>query len=295
MTIASVFVTGSTGTVGCEVVRALSARQFRVRIGDRNPSRSRALFGDDVEAVHFDYGDRSTFAGVAGSDALFLLRPPAIANVKTTLLPFIDEAYRLGVKHVVFLSVAGAETNRLVPHHAVEQHLFRRRGWTVLRPGFFAQNLGDAYLRDLVDEDRLYVPAGRGRVSFVDVRDIAEVTAIAFQSLDAHDGRAYTLTGHEAISFGEVASTLTQLLGRPIRYQPASIVGYVRHLRARDMTWAQAGVQTVLHVGLRFGQAERVDPTLERLLHRPSRTVRSYIEDHRMLWIRPVGHHLIGA
>ncbi len=51
------------------------------------------------------------------------------------------------------------------------------------------------------------------------------------------------------------------------------------------MTWAQATVQTILHVGLRFGQAEQIDATLEKLLGHPSRTVYSYIQDHRELWL----------
>ncbi len=57
-----------------------------------------------------------------------------------------------------------------------------------------------------------------------------------------------------------------------------------KHLRARGVTLAQVAVQTVLHAGLRFGQGERVDPTLERLLGRPPRTTQTHLEDHQALW-----------
>jgi uncharacterized protein YbjT (DUF2867 family) len=242
------------------------------------------MFGDEVEAVTLDFRDRSTFSCADGADALFLLRPPAIADVDATLLPFIDEARRRGVRHVVFLSVAGAENNRLVPHHAVERHLMKSTGWTILRPGFFAQNFGDAYRRDIVDDARVYVPAGRGRAAFVDVRDVAEVASLAFASPAEHDAKAYTLTGPEAIDFIAAASLLSEGLGRTICYVPASIAGYAFHLRARGMPWGQVAVQTVLHAGLRLGQAERVDPTLERLLgHRP-RALREYVQDHLVVW-----------
>ena len=54
------------------------------------------------------------------------------------------------------------------------------------------------------------------------------------------------------------------------------------------MPWTQVGVQNVLHAGLRFGQAERVDPTLERLMgHRP-RSLEDYFRDHRNRWEREV-------
>ena len=284
----TVLVTGSTGNVGREVVRAARARGLTVRAADRDESRAREVLGKDVDVVRLDYRDRSTFACADGADALFLMRPPAIADVADTLLPFVDEARRRGVRHVVFLSVAGAEKNKLVPHYVVEEHLRKGAGWTILRPGFFAQNFGDAYRRDIVEDDHVYVPAGRGRVTFVDVRDLAEVAAAAFASPTAHDLHAYTLTGAEAVDFTSAAARLTDVLGRPIRYEAASIVGYVLHLRGRGMPWTQVGVQNVLHAGLRFGQAERVDPTLERLLgHRP-RSLEDYFRDHRNRWEREV-------
>jgi uncharacterized protein YbjT (DUF2867 family) len=279
-----VLVTGATGNVGLEVVRAARARGLEVRAAVHDEARARKTLGNDVELARLDFLDRSTFSCTDGADALFLMRPPAIAEVAETLLPFVDEARKRGVKHIVFLSVAGADKNALVPHHAVEKHLQKGNGWTILRPGFFAQNFGDAYLRDIVEDNRVYVPAGRGRVTFVDVRDVADVAALAFAAPSEHDRRAYTLTGPEAIAFTRAAAELSGILERPIRYQPASIVGYMRHLHARRMPWMQVAVQTVLHVGLRFGQAERVDPTLAGLLARRPRSLVEYFRDHRELW-----------
>jgi uncharacterized protein YbjT (DUF2867 family) len=275
-----VLVTGSTGNVGREVVRALRGRGIAVKAADRDPNRVAALFAGDVEGVTLDFRDRRTFACADGADALFLLRPPAIADVVETLLPFVDEARRRGVRHVVFLSVAGAEKNRLVPHHAVERHLMAGDGWTILRPGFFAQNFAGAYRRDIIDDARVYVPAGRGRVAFVDVRDLADVAAQVFASPAEHDRRAYTLTGPEAIDFEAAAALLSEAVGRTIRYDRASLIGYMLHLHRHGMPWAQVGVQTVLHAGLRLGQAARVDSTLEQLLGRSPRTLREYFHDH---------------
>ena len=245
------------------------------------------MFGDDVTAVRLDFQDPTTFTSATeGCTALFLLRPPPIADMKATLNPFVDVARANGVQQVVFLSVAGAGKNKLVPHHAVEVHLGARTGdWTVLRPGFFAQNLGDAYRRDIVEDNRLYVPAGRGRAAFVDVRDVAEIAAGALLEPAPHAGKAYTLTGPAAVSFEEAAAILTEAVARPIRYQPATVAGYALHLRRRGMPAAQIAVQTILHVGLRFGQAEATDTTLATLLGRPGRTLREYVADHVATWI----------
>lgn len=278
-----VFVTGATGNVGRAVVDALIARGVPVRIGDRAPARLTPRAG--TEAVRFDFADPTTFRAAAGCGAAFVLRPPAIAKVKPTLNAFIDAARAEGVLAITFLSVAGAGTNPLVPHHAVEQHLIARGGaYTILRPGFFAQNFGDAYRQDIVEDGRIYVPAGKGVAAFVDVRDVGEVAAVALAEPAAHRAQAYTLTGAVAIDFALAARQLSDALGRAIRYQPASIPGYARHLRARGMPAMQIAVQTVLHVGLRLGQAAAIDPTLATLLGRAPRTLATYFADHVAIW-----------
>jgi uncharacterized protein YbjT (DUF2867 family) len=288
-----VLVTLASGNVGREVVRALGAHGVAVRAagraGEAPAEGGGGGNGGGVEAVRFDFRDPATFGpALEGCEGLFLLRPPAIRDVGPTLNALVDRARGAGARHVVFLSVAGAGKNPLVPHHAVERHLRRGPGaYTLLRPGFFAQNLGDAYRRDLVERSRLNVPAGRGAASFVDVRDVAEVAALAFGDPGAHASRAYALTGPEALTFDEAARVLSEELGRPVRYEPASVAGYARHLASRGLPDAQIAVQTVLHVGLRFGQAAAVDPTLGRLLGRPGRTLRAYVRDHRALWRAP--------
>lgn len=282
---APVLVSAASGNVGRAVVAALLEAGIPVRAGDLDPARVHARF-PGVEAVHLDVTEPSTFApALEDAAGLFLLRPPPVSRVGPTVNALVDEAVRARVGHVVFSSVAGADTNRVVPHHRVETHL-QASGLdhTILRPGFFAQNLGDAYQADIRDDDRLFVPAGQGRVAFVDVRDLGEVAARVFADPARHRGRGYLLTGPVAVTFDEVARELSRALQRPIAYVPAGVLAYARHLRTRGLPLPAVAVQTILHVGLRRGDAEGVDPTLEDLLGHPPRTIVDYIADHLGLW-----------
>lgn len=96
--------------------------------------------------------------------------------------------------------------------------------------------------------------------------------------------RSYHLTGPEAVTFGEVAATLTKVLDRHITYRPASVLGYLTSIRRQGLVLPQALVQTILHTGLRSGDAEEVTNTIETLLGRPPRSVDQYIRDHVRLW-----------
>lgn len=285
MSAGPVLVTGALGNVGAATVTALLAAGDEVRAADLDPAAITARF-PDAGAVKLDFLDPATFRpALAGCRALFLLRPPPIARVKPTLNRLVDVAAELGAGHVVFSSVQGADTNRVVPHHRVEQHILASGlAWTMLRPGFFAQNLTDAYRADIRDEHRLYVPAGQGRVAFLDVTDLGEVSARVFANPAAHSGQGYVLTGPAAVTFNEVAAMLTAALGRPVRYDPAPVLGYLRHLRSRDLPLAQVAVQTILHAGLRRGDAETVDPAVERLLGRPATPLSVFIDRNLDRW-----------
>ena len=66
-------------------------------------------------------------------------------------------------------------------------------------------------------EDAFYSASGDGRISHVDVRDIAAVAVKALTE-SGHEGRAYTLTGPEAISYDDLAGELSAAIGRAIRH-----------------------------------------------------------------------------
>jgi uncharacterized protein YbjT (DUF2867 family) len=281
-----VLVTGTLGNVGREVARECALRGLTVRAAGTDEAALRERF-PLLDVVQLDFLVPQTWRpALAGCDAVFLLRPPPLGDMKATLCPFVDEAYAAGVKHLVFLSVEGAERNAWVPHRKVELHLMKTsRAWTILRPGFFAQNLQDAYQLDIIEDNRIYIPAGEGRVAFIDAADIGAVAARVFAESEGFREQALTLTGPEVLTFTEVAALLTAVLGRSIRYEAASIPGYLKHLRwRRGMTWMQIAVQTVLHVGLRRGDAARVEPTMERLLGRPARTMKEYIQGASSRW-----------
>jgi uncharacterized protein YbjT (DUF2867 family) len=285
----TILITGATGNVGRATRDALTRRGHDVRIAVTQGRPSASNAPSDTNVVPLDFLDRTTFArALTGVRAVFLLRPPAISDVASTLNVFIDEAAAQGVRHVVFVSVAGADRNRFIPHAKVEEHLRNSDvAWTFLRPGFFAQNLGDAYRQDIIDDDRIFVPAGRGRAAFVDVRDVAEVAALAFEE-ERHHAQAYVLTGGEELGFDDAAALLTRALERTVRYEAASIPAYALHLRRRrGMPFAQIAVQTTLHALLRRRGAAPVDPTLQQLLLRPPTSLAAYIHDHAQLW-RPV-------
>lgn len=277
-------VTGATGNVGSIVAESLDSNGHEVIVAGSDVRELNRRFGAEFTVAHLDFHNPATFDCLGGVSGLFLLRPPQISRVGNTINPFIDRAVEVGVEHIVFSSVAGAGSNRIVPHHRIEQHIFASGlDWTILRPGFFAQNLQTSYRADIVEDDRIYLPAGAGRVAFIDTRDLGEIAARALTG-PAHRGKAYHLTGAEAIGFDRVAEILSHALDREIAYEPASIPSYFLHSKKRGLPIPQALVQTILHTGLRNGDGAPVTDTVEQLLGRPPRSIDTYVADHLELF-----------
>src|SRR5215217_5795949 len=88
--------------------------------------------------------------------------------------------------------------------------------YTFLRPQSFMQNtLMTA--RTVASEARIYQPFKDGKLGMIDARDIGEVAAKVLTE-EGHEGKAYTLTGPAAISFYDVAETLSEVLGKEVSY-----------------------------------------------------------------------------
>jgi uncharacterized protein YbjT (DUF2867 family) len=281
----AVFVTGATGTVGSAVVEHLLARGQGVIAGVRDPAGATKLpSAAHTRAFSFYAGPDELEAAFDGVDRLFLMRPPAIADVRGTLFPVIDAALRRGVRQITFLSLQGVQTNRKTPHHAVEAYL-RQIGapYTFLRPNFFMQNLSTTYAQPIRERGEIFVPAGRSRTAFIDARDVGHAGAVTL-SEPGHLGKAYTLSGEHSLTYRHVAGILSEVLGRPIRYDRPSERDYLAALVAAGAPADYVAVQKMIHKIVRLNVSALPNRSVRRLTGRPAISLGEFAEDYRDAW-----------
>ncbi|MFW5919293.1 MAG: nitroreductase/quinone reductase family protein [archaeon] len=275
----TILVTAATGTVGQHVVRELVDRDAIVRVASRDPDGADEALDAHDEAVAFDFEKPETWGeALADVDVIFLVRPPVVGA--DALGRFVEAAARVGVEQVAFLSTLGAEKNPLVPHHRIEKRIAATDlEYTFLRASFFTQNLLEVHRRGIVERDAILVPAGDGTTSFVDARDLGAVAATALTE-PGHGNRAYDLTGPEALDYHEVAAVFSDVLDRKITYENPSIREFVSWRRRLGDPWPFVGVMIALYTTARLGLAGRVTNDVERILGRPPRDVRDFVEDY---------------
>ncbi len=235
----TILVTGATGTIGGAVVRQLAEAGVPVKALTRNPARAAVPAG--VEVVGGDL-TRPGELPLAGVTAVFLLAAiesdDAVAHAKA----FLDRAPDLG--RVVFLSSSAVTVKRpgsYELHHDVER-VIEASGvaWTHVRPGEFMANKL-IWARTIKAEDVVRAPFPESVGAPVHEADVAEVAVHALLR-DGHEGRAYTLSGPEALTHVQQVEAISRGLGRPIAFE--------------RLTYGQARASLIRDEGLPYDVAE---------------------------------------
>lgn len=286
-------ITGPTGNVGQELVDLLTEAPGTTpwRVASRHPGTSRTGDGEGrPDVIEMDFFDSATWPpALADVETLFLLFPlPGNRAARTAIIPFLEAAERSGCRHVVYVSVFGADRARFIPHYKVEAALRQSSmTWTVLRCGFFMQNLHRAistHGTDIVERNELFIPAGRGLTTFLDARDAADVAASVMRAPAEHRNAVYHLTGPAALSMEEVATALTATLGRPVRYTRPGLIRFAARLARRHVGWDTIGFMSAVYTLTRFGQNQPLTDDVQQLLGRPPRTLVEFLEDSAWRW-----------
>jgi uncharacterized protein YbjT (DUF2867 family) len=226
-----ILVTGASGTVGSEVVKRLEAVKVPFRAAYFSRDKMEAARARGIDAVRIDYNRSETLhAAFGGIDRLFLLAPSVLDQAQLELNA-VESAKGVGVRHIVKLSVwkadeeayAFARLNRAIEKAIEESGL----SWTFLRPNDFMQNVVTSMGETIRTEGAFYSASGDAKISHVDARDVAAVAAKVLTG-PGHEGKAYILSGPEALSYDEMASELSRVLGRAISHvslSPAELKG----------------------------------------------------------------------
>ena len=280
-TFPKLLVLGATGNMGGEIARQLGAAGVPFRVGVRQPAKT--SFPPGVEVVRFDAADSGSYGALDGTERMFLLWPPG-TDVQRDIRPVIEAATERGVRQVVFLSILGAEKIRVVPHRSVEKMLEASgMDWVFLRASYFMQNLSGVHKDDIRLRNEIFLPAGNGKTSFVDVRDVAAVAVHAL--LHGTRNVAYDLTGPEALDYDDVASIFSVVLGRRVVYTRPSPLKFVRVTRQRGTPTTFVLFMLAEYTVARLGLAGRVTQDVPEVLARPATRLRQFAEDFRQVWL----------
>jgi uncharacterized protein YbjT (DUF2867 family) len=272
-----ILVTGASGTVGTEVVKALAAKGARFRAGYH--SRPERL-PTGVVAFCVDYERPETLRpALAGAHTVFLL-----SRLVAPEAAVVQAAKEAGVRRIVKLSVWGApeEAFSFAKWHRQVEKEIEASGlqWTYLRPNGFMQNVPNYFVSTIKAQGAFYTSAADARVSHVDVRDVAEVAARVLTE-DTHAGKAYELSGPQSLTYDEIAAILSDVLDRRISHVSLSDEQLKQGAVAAGIAAGYADALVDLNRAYRAGKLSRVSPDVKAVTGREPIPFETFARDYR--------------
>jgi len=260
----NVLVTGATGKQGGHLVGELLARGHSVRALTRKPESpaAAALAKRGVTVVPGDFDDQQTLERAArGVDTVFAMSTPYERGANTETregINILRAAATVGVTHLVYTSVAGADRASGIPHFdskfEVEKEI-RRSGvpFTIVAPVFFMENfLTDWMLAGIAQGAiAMALPATR-RLQQIAVADIARFTALVIERRGSFLGQRIDIASDE-LTNATAAAAISEAAGRPIAYTalPIDAVRQQNEDLARMFEWFERVGYDADVIGLR--------------------------------------------
>lgn len=277
-----ILITGASGTVGQYVVKELIKKGENIIAAGTDPEKLFRIFGDQIEAVKFDFTTESTFLpALKDVNRVFLMRPPHLGK-PDALYPFIDAMAANDIKLVAFLSLMGVEKNPFPPHHKIEKYI-EESGipFVHIRPGFFMQNLSGIHSVEIRENNEILVPAGKSKTSFIDAADIGLAIATVLINSEKYKNTTHTITGPEALDYYQIADILSEVTGRKIEYSKPGFLKYRNHyIKKRGLDKKYVNITMALYLMTRLGTAKKVTDDFKKLTGREARSFREFASEN---------------
>ncbi len=284
----TVLITGATGNTGSGIALALLAGGRKVRALVRNADKAQALRDAGAEIAVADLDDPSTLtAGLfEGVDTVYLVtwNGPGSAD---QIHNFLGAAKAAGATpRIIRGSAFGTPKSRLIQDIQTADEEVKASGlaWTLVQPTFFMQNLMMT-IPTVNEQGMVYFDWGEGKAGMVDIRDIVESAVAVINADDGrYDGQTLVLTGASSVGFEDVATALTDALGKPVQYMAVPHEMAVQSMIGMGLPeWIAQGYAE-LSEGFEEGFADLTTDNVRELTGHPPRGLRDFVADHKGAW-----------
>lgn len=288
----AILVTGSTGTIGTQVVAHLAAKGAGVHALARAPEK--AQFPPGITPVKGDLMDVDAMrSALTAANTLFLLNAVTPDEVTQALIT-LNLAREACIERIVYFSVLDSDKYTNVPHftgkYAVERMIAQfELPATILRPAYFMQN--DAMLKDAIRGRGIYpMPVGSAGISMIDTRDIAEAAALRLllreQASRPLPPETINLVGPAVLTGEAIAGIWTNVLNEPVHYAGDDLAAFERQFRAFAPGWMAYDMRLMLARFQQDGLAGDAGDIaqLSALLGRPLRSYQDFAAETAKQW-----------
>jgi NAD(P)H dehydrogenase (quinone) len=242
-----ILVTGATGHVGRAVVGRLASSGHEVAALVRDVQAAEKRLPSGIALRIADYEDPSALErAFAGIDDLVLISSDGEASaVMRHHANAIEAVAAAKIRRVTFTSIVDVDPSSRFYFSPVYRDAERRLTAsavpsTILRCGLYSDFILQHWLKPIPASGEFMLPTAQGRAAPISRDDVAAAVA-AVAARQEGSGKIYTLTGHRAWGFDEIAASYGEAVARPVHHRSCSVEEYLASVAGRlDDPWPHA-------------------------------------------------------
>lgn len=269
---------GASGNVGSEIAKILTEKGHDVVLAtSHQPTKENQV------QINLSTGEGIDKA-FEGIDRAFLMGPAGFTNLDETLKPVFETIKKHNLKKVVLMTAMGANADPNAPMRKAELELENSGvNYNIIRPNWFMQNFNTYWLQGIKQFQKILLPTGDAKGSFIDTRDIASVAAELLYN-DSFNNKDFDLTGSQALNHDEVAEIISKVTGKNITYEDISPEVMGENLISAGLSKDYANFMLVILNYFKLGYSSNITNSVKEITGKDPITFEKYAEEHKSFW-----------
>ena len=277
-----ILVLGATGNIGSHIVTLLQNKNANFKAAThQNTSPS-------MKTVKIDFNDVFTLLDAMKDIDTLFLPLPAHPKMEIWNKNIIEAAKFSNIKHIVRSSAAVAyqadyqfmKSLRRCDDLLIESGI----DYTLTLPQFFMQNFSTALLEDY-KSSTLYLPAGEGKIGWVDVRDVAAVNVEILLNPHRYNKQKILISGVEALSYAEAVEQMNTVLNLQTRYVAIPRKSAFESMQTQGLDPFFIGVMMDLNDAIADGCTYECSNSIKTITGKNPITLKEFTQEHSDLWL----------
>nr|WP_315258308.1 SDR family oxidoreductase [uncultured Flavobacterium sp.] len=238
-----ILVTGATGHLGSTVIETLLKKisSNQIYILTRKEEKRKEFQSRGFNAFLGSYDDIIVLENaMEGIDTVLLISSGDEGDRMQEHKNVIDTARKKGVKHIAYTSRCLNDRNTLanklmVEHFETEDYIFESGlQYTIFRNILYMDAIPQFIGGKISLEKGIFLPAGDGKVSFALRSEMGEAMANVLLK-EKNDNKIYNFTGDKTYSFYDIATALSQISDKKIKYTNIETAVFETMMKQRNL------------------------------------------------------------